>query len=376
MNGLLTTTAMWKRFQAAISACEADASFLRSEADALLNGDRLSVVDKTIAVPGAGPHDYVSQAPYWWPDPSKPDGLPYIRRDGEENPEIHRTDRARLERFREAVNCLILQSFVSSDRTYEEHAGRLLRVWFLDPDTSVNPHLRFAQFIPGICEGRGIGLIDTHSLCFLLDQVGHLTFSMTWTPDDLAGLKKWFEAYLKWFLESEPGRKESGEFNNHGTWYDAQVVCFAMFCGDKEMARQQLLEKALPRLVSQIQPEGSQPHEMARTLSYSYCTFNLTGFAVLAQAARHLDFDLWNWRDPAGRGILPALRWMKPYFLNEKSWEGQQLKPFLPSSAAFLLSLAADGTNDPEWEDARDKVAGHSWNLASNWRTSVRTIIR
>ena len=27
----------------------------------------------------------MSQAPYFWPDPSKPGGLPYIRRDGERN---------------------------------------------------------------------------------------------------------------------------------------------------------------------------------------------------------------------------------------------------------------------------------------------------
>lgn len=28
-----------------------------------------------------------SVGPYWWPDPSKPDGLPYIRKDGHKNPE-------------------------------------------------------------------------------------------------------------------------------------------------------------------------------------------------------------------------------------------------------------------------------------------------
>ena len=37
--------------------------------------------------PSGDIHDYTSMGPYWWPDPEKEDGLPYIRRDGEINPE-------------------------------------------------------------------------------------------------------------------------------------------------------------------------------------------------------------------------------------------------------------------------------------------------
>src|SRR5690349_10017590 len=32
------------------------------------------------------PHDYYSEAPYWWPDPENPSG-PYIRKDGQFNPD-------------------------------------------------------------------------------------------------------------------------------------------------------------------------------------------------------------------------------------------------------------------------------------------------
>ena len=47
-----------------------------------------SVMDKGVTPPSGDKHDYMSQAPYWWPDPTKPDGSPYIRKDGERNPEI------------------------------------------------------------------------------------------------------------------------------------------------------------------------------------------------------------------------------------------------------------------------------------------------
>ena len=31
------------------------------------------------------PHDYYSEAPYWWPDPANP-AAPYLRKDGQTNP--------------------------------------------------------------------------------------------------------------------------------------------------------------------------------------------------------------------------------------------------------------------------------------------------
>ena len=67
--------------RAAIAALEEDAK-------AALAIKPMSVMDKTITPPSGDRHDYMSQAPYWWPDPAKSDGKPYIRKDGERNPEI------------------------------------------------------------------------------------------------------------------------------------------------------------------------------------------------------------------------------------------------------------------------------------------------
>jgi hypothetical protein len=43
-------------------------------------------MDKTKTPPSGDKHGYLSEALYWWPDPSKQDGMPYIRRDGETIP--------------------------------------------------------------------------------------------------------------------------------------------------------------------------------------------------------------------------------------------------------------------------------------------------
>ena len=70
---------------------------LKNEADKLLTMKPLSVMDKSVTPVSGNKHDYMSQAPYFWYDSSKPNGLPYKRKDGERNPEINKiTDRPYL----------------------------------------------------------------------------------------------------------------------------------------------------------------------------------------------------------------------------------------------------------------------------------------
>src|SRR4051812_44778330 len=63
---------------------------LKKQADALLNMKPLSVMDKEFTPASGSKHDYMSQAPYFWYDSSKTNGLPYMRKDGQRNPEINK----------------------------------------------------------------------------------------------------------------------------------------------------------------------------------------------------------------------------------------------------------------------------------------------
>ena len=59
-----------------------------------------SVTHKEVVPPSGDNHDYASYSRYWWPDPEKPDGLPFIQKDGETNPEsqsLKASDRQRIE---------------------------------------------------------------------------------------------------------------------------------------------------------------------------------------------------------------------------------------------------------------------------------------
>src|SRR5690242_10301128 len=110
----------------------------------------LSVAHKPAPPPGGTLHDYFSVGPYWWPDPGKPDGLPWIRRDGQVHPDFYSDayDRKRIERLATVVPTLAVAGLVQRQKPYADRAALLIRTFFLDASTRMNPNLVFGQSIP------------------------------------------------------------------------------------------------------------------------------------------------------------------------------------------------------------------------------------
>lgn len=315
---------------------------VRSEADAALTAGPFSVMDKKETPPSGDKHDYMSLAPYWWPDPAKLNGLPYIRRDGETNPERYKcTDDAEFNKLQSAVHALGLGYYFTGKEEYAAHAALLLRTWFLDPATRMNPNLSFAQAVLGVNTGRGTGLIDDHGLPRLLDGITLLAGSASLTAQENDALRKWFTEYLNWLQNSANGRQESNAKNNHGSWMDQQVVGIALFLGKKEPAHRIAESAKAIRIAVQIKPDGSQPLELVRTKSFSYSAFNLDALARLAEEARLAGVDLWSYRAPEGGSIRAALDYLLPYARNEKKWTHQALNGVEGSLLTEPLLLAA-----------------------------------
>ncbi|MEN9444040.1 MAG: hypothetical protein RIS47_930, partial [Bacteroidota bacterium] len=59
---------------------------LLKDADKIIPRPNPTIIDKPEAAPSGDLHDYLSLSRYWWPDPNKKDGLPWIKKDGETNP--------------------------------------------------------------------------------------------------------------------------------------------------------------------------------------------------------------------------------------------------------------------------------------------------
>ena len=360
-----------ERFRAGEPTIVADVGQLEQEAKRLLDSKPLSVVDKDFTPPSGDKHDYMSQAPYFWADPTQPDGSPYIRHDGERNPEINKyRNHQNMSRMAGDVETLALAYYFTGDETYADKATEFLRVWFLDPATKMNPNLQFAQAIPGTNTGRGIGIIESICLARMVDDIGLLAGSKAWTDENQHGLEQWYTEYLKWMQESKNGHEESAAMNNHGTYYDMQVVSYAMFLGKMDVAKSVLEQVGEKRIAKQVEPDGREPLELARTKAWSYSTGNLSGLMSLARLGEHVDIDLWHYQTSDGRNIQQAVDFLLPFATGEKPWSFQQLGGWSPGGFAGIVRQAAAKYPDEKYTVALAKLTAKE--SGPNWRDLLR----
>ena len=346
-----------QRIRSGDKTLEPALSKLERDAQKALAFGPFSVVTKDATPPSGDKHDYMSQAPYFWPDPKSANGLPYIRRDGERNPEINKiTDHRSLDQVESSVETLALAYYFKGDETYAVKATQLLRAFFLDPSTRMNPNLQYAQFIPGVNTGRGIGLIETRGLTQIVDDLGLLAGSKALTEADRRGLEDWYTKFLQWMLESKNGRDEAAAKNNHGTYYDVQVTSFALFLGKIDLARSILQTARTKRIALQIEPDGRQPLELARTRAWSYSVGNLDGLMLLARLGDIVGVELWNYQTADGRSLRRALEFLVPFAVEGKKWGYQQLGEWPPQMLFPLMRRVATKYNDPQFQALSAKV--------------------
>jgi hypothetical protein len=283
-------------------------------ADKLLPKKILSIVDKDKPAPSGDLHDYISCAPYYWPDPENPTG-PYIRKDGEKNREVVTPDTKNLGIMTNSIVYLSLAYNLTSEEKYAAKALENLRIWFLNPKTKMNPNLNFGQTISGRLngKGRGAGLIDTYRFVEMLDGVELLRKSLKFTKTDQENLSKWFGDFLNWMTTSEVGNQEYNAKNNHGVSFDIQATRYALFAGKNDIALKFINDFPSRRLLAQIEPDGKQPAELARTKALHYSAFNIAHMLDMYLIAKTLNIDLLNKASEDGRSILKAIEYMAQF---------------------------------------------------------------
>lgn len=327
-------------------------------ADSALKAGPYSVMQKQTVPPSGDKHDYLSMAPYWWPDTTKKNGLPYIRRDGFMNPQTRIDhDGLRFGAMTDAVEALGLAYWFTGQRRYADRAALLLRTWFLDPATKMNPNLNYAQAILGVTEGRGIGILDLRAFPRLLDAMRLMEGAGSWTPRDQARFSTWLTEYLRWLRESANGKDERTQANNHGTLYDMQAAGIALYLGDSAFARELITQDARAKVDSQITAKGEQPLELERTRPMQYSLFNLDALTELAEMSRHVGFDLWHYKGAKGGSIIGALQFIAPYADDPAKWSKPDVAPVAPDAASVALRRAGTVLGDTTFINAGMRAA-------------------
>lgn len=309
------------------------------------------IADERAALSPGGPNDYYSNGDYWWPNPETEDGLPYVRRDGESNPGNFHSHRLALRYMRTQVVRLAAAYRCTGDERYAVKAVRALAAFFVEERSRMNPHLLYAQAIPGVCTGRGIGIIDTLHLIDIPQAIQALDGSQALTLEIRQGLYDWFARYLEWMNTHEYGIAERNEPNNHGICWHVQAAAFARFTGDRGMlayCREQYMSKLLPE---QMAPDGSFPRELARTKPYAYSLFALDNMATLCQLLSTPERSLWEFELPDGRGLHRGLAYLYPYVANKAAWPyPPDVEEFVhwPVAMSFML-FAGIACRSEEW---------------------------
>ena len=296
----------------------------------LADGDLLlkppTVMTKEYIPASGSKHDYVSLARYAWPDETQPNGLPYVMRDGVSNPELKKFDRNKLSAMANAVYRLSLAYYFSGEEKYAQKATELIRVWFIDKKTKVNPNLRFAQHVPGKADGRCYGVIDAYSYVKMLDGVQLLEKSKSFTQKDSKLLKAWFSQLLKWLLTHPQAIEESYQKNNHATAYDVQVAAYALYTGNKKVFSDIVDNFPKRRIATQIMPDGKQPYELRRTLAFGYSQFNLKHIIDLMLMIKHQGVDFRQYCVSGEHSFFKAMDFLAPYMGKSVSdWPYQQI---------------------------------------------------
>ena len=328
----------------ALDVAAIDHDRILSAADAALKMAPVTITAFRAKLSDGGPNDFYSNGDYWWPNPNTTNGLPYVRRDGQTNPENFVAHREVLRQLSDAVAALGAAYKITGDDRYAKKSAGLLKVFFLDEKTRMNPDLQYAQAIPGVSTGRGIGIIDTLHLIEVPKAVEAMEKSPAFPPAVLAGLKKWFADYVEWMTTSKNGHDEANAGNNHAVAFWLQVAVFAQFTGnEKDLAecRRHFTGVFLPK---QMAKDGSFPRELARTKPYGYSIFQLDNMVTLCQVlsppARSAGHqigsfhrqagqaigapspreDLWHFTLPDGRNIHKAVDFMYPFLADKSKW--------------------------------------------------------
>lgn len=298
-------------------------------------------------------HDFYSEGDYWWPDSLNLDG-PYIRRDGETNPDNFVAHRHAMIRFSSIVGNLTSAYLLTKDEKYVEAVMKHVRAWFINEKTLMRPSLQYAQAIKGIATGRGIGIIDTVHLMEVAQSLLQLEKAGVLSEEDINGSKKWFSDYLKWMSTHPYGIDEMNAKNNHGTCWVMQAAVFARYVDNKDMIRfcsDRYKEVLLP---NQMAEDGSFPRETARTKPYGYSLFNLDAMATICQTLSTTTDNLWIFSVDNTKNMLKGIDFIFPYVVDKTSW------PFVhdvmywdewPVAHPFLI-FGALQTGNKEWLSA------------------------
>ncbi|EIN14695.1 chondroitin AC/alginate lyase [Punctularia strigosozonata HHB-11173 SS5] len=283
-----------------------------------------SVLNKSVIAPSGDKHDYMSWAPYSWPnctgvgnttaltDEEIWKTCPYYTRDGLFNPDVRFVnDVGAFQNMSDAVLYNALAWAINGSSTFSTNVATYIKTWFLDDDTMMNPNLNYAQMERGPTgqNGTHTGVLDLKCMSKLVSGILILREgnAAEWTSDLDSSLVSWTKEYITWLTTADIAIQEKEATNNHGTFYYNQLAALQILANDTSGALATIKEYFTTQYQNQIWANGEQPLEMIRTRPYHYRSYNLAAMITNARLGSYLGYDAWTLETKNGSTIQTAL---------------------------------------------------------------------
>lgn len=285
-------------------------SGLRYIADNILEQPVYDVTNKTLIIDGAHPREYMSLAEQWWKV-----GDTYIRKNNV-NPDVYANapNAKHLRLTMEHVGWLGLAWYFTKDHTYSQRAKEKIHLWFLDPNKSMYPNLKYAQIVPGSQIGSPQGILEMSAVIQLFNGVALISNSGDWSAEDDDGLAKWFKEYLLWLENDSAPTEERKAVDHHGTWFDAQIMAIYGFL-DRPIDAARIAYFGRERLDYQV-TDHTMKYEITDGQGLDHVQRNLEAWVSIAEMADKLGVDVWNYGSLEGHSFQTVFDAFRPYWIS------------------------------------------------------------
>lgn len=299
---------------------EKEQNYIIETATAYLNDLPVTVTDAGCARSAGNQHDFYSEGDYWWPNPEDPDG-PYIRKDGQTNPDNFVAHRHSMIRLSQIVGMQTSAYLLTGNKKFAKATQKHLEAWFVNPDTRMTPSLLYVQAIKGKVTGRGIGIIDAIHLVEVARSIEILKANNVLPEETISEINKWFSEFVTWLTTHPYGLDEMNTKNNHATCWVMQVGAFARLTKNEEvleLCRNRFKTILLP---NQMGEDGSFPRELVRTKPYGYSLFNIDAFMTCAEILSDENNNLYEFTTPDGKNMKLGAEYLYPFVKDKSAWE-------------------------------------------------------
>ena len=295
---------------------------------------------------------------------------PYQNRDGKINPDVKTLNNTKdVVSMAQSVLWNGVAFGLSNDTSYANRAASIIYTWFLNPQTAVNPNLKYGQVIrgPDKSEGPYTGILDWRMLMKVVNAVVIMRAkgAQAWNNVLATAMNKWASDYMNWLYTSSQGQQLAKASNNHVTFFYNQLISLYILVGDINSAQQAANAFFIGPFLHQINDDGEQPYEATRTRPFHYRCFNVEGLIANAKLADNLALNMWSAVSSSGATIQTAVDYLMT--LDAGDEDVTELAPHVAAVAAAY--------GDPEGKYAAwlsdsnntgDEDETQSWHFYNN----------